>query len=45
VKNPWLTVRVKPLHLSDADVDAIVAFLESLSGEGYQDTPPKTFPQ
>jgi hypothetical protein len=31
--------------LTDADVDAIVAFLESLSGEGYQDTPPKTFPQ
>jgi hypothetical protein len=26
-------------------VDAIVAFLESLDGQGYQDTPPKTFPQ
>lgn len=44
VKNPWLTVRVKPLRLSDADIGAIVAFLESLSGEGYQDAPPRSFP-
>ncbi|HEY1303041.1 MAG TPA: hypothetical protein VGF24_05810 [Vicinamibacterales bacterium] len=33
IRNPWLTVRVKPLKLNDADVDAIVALLESLSGE------------
>ena len=33
------------LGLKDADVDAIVAFLESLDGQGYQDIPPKTFPQ
>jgi cytochrome c peroxidase len=45
VKNPWLSVRIKPLHLSEQDVDALVAFLESLAGEGYQDTPPKSFPQ
>ena len=32
--------RIKPLGLKDEDVDAIVAFLESLDGEGYQDTPP-----
>ena len=44
--NPNLTKgRIKPLGLKDAEVDAIVAFLESLDGEGYQDTPPKTFPQ
>jgi hypothetical protein len=33
------------LNLKDEDVDAIVAFLESLDGQGYQDTPPTTFPQ
>ena len=36
---------IKPLGLKDEDVDAIVAFLESLDGQGYQDTPPTTFPQ
>ena len=45
VKNPYLSKKIKPLHLSDDDVNAIVVFLESLSGEGYQDAPPKTFPQ
>ncbi len=37
--------RLKPLGLKDEDVDAIVAFLKSLDGEGYQDTPPTSFPQ
>ncbi|HLG57106.1 MAG TPA: cytochrome c peroxidase [Vicinamibacterales bacterium] len=46
IANPYLTRgRIKPLALNDADVNAIVAFLQSLDGEGYQDTPPKTFPQ
>ena len=46
IANPNLTRgRIKPLGLKDADVDAIVAFLESLDGQGYQDIPPKTFPQ
>jgi cytochrome c peroxidase len=46
IPNPYLTKgRIKPLNLKDEDVDAIVAFLESLDGEGYQDTPPTTFPQ
>jgi cytochrome c peroxidase len=46
IANPYLTKgRIKPLGLKDEDVDAIVAFLESLDGQGYQDTPPTTFPQ
>lgn len=36
---------IKPLGLKDEDVDAIVAFLESLDGQGYQDTQPTRFPQ
>jgi cytochrome c peroxidase len=44
-KNPYLDVKMEPLGLTPAEVDAIVAFLRSLEGEGYQDTPPTTFPQ
>lgn len=44
--NPNLTRgRIKPLNLKPEDIDALVAFLESLNGEGYQDTPPTQFPQ
>lgn len=35
----------KPLGLTDAEVTALVAFLQSLDGEGFQDTPPKLFPR
>jgi len=45
VANPNLTPRIRPLKLTPQDVDALVAFLESLNGEGYQDTPPKHFPR
>jgi hypothetical protein len=38
-------IKPQPLGLKNDDVDAIVAFLESLDGEGYQDTPPTIFPQ
>jgi cytochrome c peroxidase len=44
-RNPNLSVRIQPLALTPAEVDALVAFLESLSGEGYQDTAPTRFPQ
>jgi cytochrome c peroxidase len=45
IANPWRDLKLKPLQLTDAEVDALVAFLESLEGEGYQDTPPTVFPQ
>ncbi|MFQ5490342.1 MAG: cytochrome-c peroxidase [Phycisphaerae bacterium] len=44
-KNPWLSPKIKPLNLTADEVDALVAFMEALGGEGYQDTEPKAFPQ
>jgi cytochrome c peroxidase len=44
-KNPHLDPKMEPLHLTDDEVDALVAFMEALDGEGYQDTPPTAFPQ
>ncbi|MDB5292217.1 MAG: Cytochrome-c peroxidase, partial [Phycisphaerales bacterium] len=43
--NPHLDPKMKALNLTPDEVDDLVAFLESLNGEGYQDTPPGTFPQ
>ena len=34
-----------PLGLSEEEIDALVAMLESLTGEGYADTAPGSFPQ
>lgn len=45
IANPGRDIKLKPLQLTDTEIDALVAFLESLEGEGYQDTPPKAFPQ
>jgi cytochrome c peroxidase len=42
--NPYLDPRIKPLGLTEAEIDALVAFLEALEGEGYHDTPPLSFP-
>ncbi len=42
--NPWLSPKIKKLKLSPAEIDALVAFMTALDGEGYQDTPPKSFP-
>lgn len=44
-RNPNLDQRIKPLNLTSGEVDALVAFLESLDGEGYQDTAPAAFPK
>jgi cytochrome c peroxidase len=44
-KNPWLDPKVKPLMLTDQEIDALVAFMQALDGEGYQDAPPAAFPQ
>jgi len=45
IPNPWLSPDVKPLHLSSDQVDALVAFLEALDGEGFQDVAPRSFPR
>jgi cytochrome c peroxidase len=44
-KNPWLDPKIKPLNLTSEEIDALVAFMHALEGEGYQDTPPASFPQ
>jgi cytochrome c peroxidase len=45
IPNPYLAPQIEPLGLTDTEIDALVAFLEALDGEGYQDTPPRHFPQ
>jgi cytochrome c peroxidase len=45
VANPYRSGRIVPLGLTPAELDALVAFLRSLEGEGYQDVPPKAFPR
>lgn len=42
--NPHLSPKMSPLNLTDDEVNSIVAFMEALSGEGYQDVPPVQFP-
>jgi cytochrome c peroxidase len=44
-KNPQLDAKMKPLNLTEDEIDALVAFMEALDGEGYQDTAPKSFPE
>ncbi len=44
-RNPTLDANMKPLGLTSEEVDALVAFMEALDGEGYQDTPPTAFPK
>jgi cytochrome c peroxidase len=44
-KNPWLSARIVPLKMSDREIDALVEFLHTLSGEGYQDIQPAVFPR
>jgi cytochrome c peroxidase len=43
-KNPWLDPKIVPLELTEAEAAALVEFLQALEGEGYQDTPPSSFP-
>ena len=45
VKNPFQSRRIRPLRLSESDIDAVVSFLRALSGEGYEDRPPRLFPK
>jgi len=44
-KNPQIAPRIHPLNLTNAEIDALLAFLGSLEGEGYADVSPTTFPQ
>jgi len=48
--NPYLDRKIdrrfaEQLDLTEADITALVKFMEALDGEGYQDTAPTAFPQ
>ena len=43
--NPYLDPKIEALNLTEEEIDALVAFMEALEGEGYEDTAPVTFPQ
>ena len=43
--NPQLSPMIQPLNLTDEEKAALVAFMEALDGEGYQDTAPAAFPE
>ena len=45
VSNPHLDAKIQPLNLTEEEIDALVAFMEALEGEGYQDTAPTSFPE
>ena len=45
VRNPTLSKEVKPLGLTPAEIDDLVAFLEALTGEVQNLAPPKALPQ
>ena len=44
-RNPHVDPKIKQLHLTNDEISALVEFLEGLKGEGYQDSPPASFPQ
>lgn len=45
IANPSRSGRLARLGLSSREVDALVSFLQTLDGEGYQDRAPRLFPQ
>jgi len=45
IPNPWLSERIVPTPLSAEEVDALVAFLRALDGEGFEDRAPRSFPR
>lgn len=44
-KNPTLDLKLSGLKLASDEVDALVEIMKALDGQGYQDTPPKSFPE
>jgi cytochrome c peroxidase len=44
-RNPFLDPRIRPLNLSEIEINALLAFLQGLEGEGYQDVAPPAFPR
>ena len=44
-KNPTLDLKISVLKLAPDEIDAVVEMMKALDGQGYQDTPPKSFPE
>jgi cytochrome c peroxidase len=44
IPNQHLDPKIKPLGLTDSEVDVLVKFMQALKGEGYLDKPPSSFP-
>jgi cytochrome c peroxidase len=44
-RNPKLDPKLEPLKLTPEEIDALVAMMNALDGEGYQDAAPKSFPE
>jgi cytochrome c peroxidase len=45
VENPWLSEEVRRVGFGRREIDDLVAFLEALDGEGWQDVAPAEFPR
>ena len=45
IPNPHLDPVIKPLNLTDPEKEDLVKFLHALNGEGWEVTPPTTFPK
>ncbi len=43
--NPQLSPKMEKLDLTDEQIDALVAFMGALEGEGWMDEPPTLFPR
>jgi cytochrome c peroxidase len=43
--NPYLDPKIKPLELTEEEINALVAMMEALEGEGYMDAAPASFPR
>jgi cytochrome c peroxidase len=44
-RTPGTSARLRPLGLSNEEMDALVAFLHALNGEGFRDQAPRYFPK
>jgi cytochrome c peroxidase len=44
-QNPSLSDKMEEVDLTDEEIDALVAFMEALAGEGYSDNVPVVFPR
>jgi cytochrome c peroxidase len=44
-KNPWLSAKIFPLGLTDAEIDALVAFMRALDSDVPPEVPPTSFPR